>query len=153
MEPPQLTHLVLYGPQEDLSDPCCLELEQFFGALGRCSNGQSLAQQFDWAIQCRAQHLNEEFFGQASVLRHIVEHRAQRVWEALWLPPDFMQRLMQSRQGVCERRGGDVIGGSEPAISQASHPAQSRLRSQLPIQMGTPGSWTGKGSSGVEASA
>src|SRR2546427_1037348 len=40
-----------------------------------------------------------------------------------------MQRPVQLRQGVCERRWGDVIGGSEPAISQASDPAQSRLRS------------------------
>jgi hypothetical protein len=61
VEPPQLTHLILYGPQKDRSDPCCLELEQFFGALSRCSNGQSLAQQFDWAIQCQAQHSTEEF--------------------------------------------------------------------------------------------
>ena len=34
VEPPQLIYLVLYGPQKDLSDPCRLELEEFFGALG-----------------------------------------------------------------------------------------------------------------------
>jgi hypothetical protein len=33
VEPPQLTHLVLYGSQEDPLDPCCLELAQLFGAL------------------------------------------------------------------------------------------------------------------------
>ena len=53
MEPPQLIHLVLYRSQKDLSDPCSLELAQFFGALSRRPNGQSLAQQFDRAIQCR----------------------------------------------------------------------------------------------------
>jgi hypothetical protein len=127
VEPCQLAYLVRYGPQEDLADPCCLELEQFFGALGRCSNGQSLAQQLDGATQGRTHHLNEEFFCQASVLRQIVEQRAQRVWEALWLPADLMQRVVQSRQGVCKRRWGDVIGGSKPTISQASDPAQSRL--------------------------
>jgi hypothetical protein len=128
VEPPQLIYLVLYGPQKDLLDPRSLELEEFFGALGSCSNGQSLAQQFDWAIQCRAQCLNEEFFGQAPVLRYIVEHRAQCVWEARFLPSHLLQRLVQSSQGVCKRRCSDVIGRSEPAISQASDPVQSRLR-------------------------
>ena len=43
VEPYQLIHLILYRPQEDLSDSCCLELDQFFNALSRCSNGQALA--------------------------------------------------------------------------------------------------------------
>src|SRR5713226_5729900 len=38
VEPCQLSCLVLYRPQEDLSDPGCLELDQFFSALGRGSN-------------------------------------------------------------------------------------------------------------------
>src|SRR5207245_8482215 len=115
--------------QENLLDPCCLELGQFFGAIGRRPNKESLAQQLDRATQRWTHHLNQEFFGQALVLRQIVEHRAQRVGEALWLSPGLAQVLVQSRQGIDERRWGDVISGSEPAISQSSHPAQSRFRS------------------------
>src|SRR6266566_5378703 len=129
VEPPQLSHLVLYGPQKYLSDPCSLELEQFFGALSRSANRQSLPQLLDRAAKRWTNHLHQQFFGQAPVLCKIVEHRAQRVWEASFLPPDLMQRLVQERQRVGERRWSDVIGGSEPAISQASDPAQASLRS------------------------
>ena len=64
MEARQLSCLVLYRPQENLSDPGSLELDQFVGALGRCSNEQSLAQQLNGATQSWTHHLNEEFFGQ-----------------------------------------------------------------------------------------
>src|SRR6266536_4036014 len=91
VEPRQLTCLVLDRPQENLLDPCRLEPGQFFGALGRRPNKQTLAQQFDRVAQRRTHHLHQEFFGLLLVLCQIVEQRAQRVWEALWLPAGLAQ--------------------------------------------------------------
>jgi hypothetical protein len=123
VEPRQLSCFVLDRPQEDPLNPCRLELDQFSGAFSRCSNKQSLAQQLDRATQRRTHHLHQEFFGSVPVLCQIVEHRDQRVWETLWLPSGLAQMLVQSRRCVNERRWGDVISGSEPAIPQTSHPA------------------------------
>src|SRR2546421_11090625 len=58
VEPRQLTCLVLDRPQENLLDPCRLEPGQFFGALGRRPNKQTLVQQFDRAAQRRTHHLH-----------------------------------------------------------------------------------------------